>query len=319
VKALNMAVVFKQLAAAARAFGSDTRGVILPYVTVMLVVIVGIAVLALDGARGMSLQTQLQNAADAFALAGAAELDGTSSAITRATNAINNTVTNTTLPGMGNQTVQLASAPLFLSSLPADTVDPIPGANYTTDPAKARFVEVKVQPTSLQNILPASFFGGSNTLIAAAQAVAGRGDEVICGIPPLFMCNPYETAGMTDEQATDALRTSIANPVEHRRQWKLGTNKSGPGQFGWLVPPDGNMGASNLSNWIAQTRPSACYKKSSVDLNTGQKTSVYDGFNVRFDLYKGSLNYDPAHAPGVNVRKGYIPGGGPISGAEQIT
>jgi len=117
VKALNMAVVFKQLAAAARAFGGDSRGVILPYVAIMLVVIVGIAVLALDGARGMSLQTQLQHAADALALTGAAELDGTSSAITRATNAIanNNTVINTTLPGMGNQTVQLASAPLFLS------------------------------------------------------------------------------------------------------------------------------------------------------------------------------------------------------------
>jgi hypothetical protein len=41
----------------------------------MLVVIVGISVLALDGARYMSLQTELQNRADALALAGAAELD----------------------------------------------------------------------------------------------------------------------------------------------------------------------------------------------------------------------------------------------------
>ena len=59
----------------AKALGDDTRGMILPYVTVMLVVIVGVAVLALDGARYMSLQTQLQNGADALALAGAAELD----------------------------------------------------------------------------------------------------------------------------------------------------------------------------------------------------------------------------------------------------
>src|SRR5262245_1809279 len=71
---------------------ADTSGVILPYVTVMLVVIVGVSVLAIDGARVMSLQTQLQRSADAFALAGAAELDQGSSSITRATNAINNTV-----------------------------------------------------------------------------------------------------------------------------------------------------------------------------------------------------------------------------------
>ena len=37
-----------------RGFWNDTSGVILPYVTVMLVVIVGLSVLALDGARLMS-------------------------------------------------------------------------------------------------------------------------------------------------------------------------------------------------------------------------------------------------------------------------
>jgi Flp pilus assembly protein TadG len=59
-----------RIARNARLFWDDTRGVILPYVTIMLVVVVGVAVLALDGARFMSLQTQLQNGADALALAG---------------------------------------------------------------------------------------------------------------------------------------------------------------------------------------------------------------------------------------------------------
>ena len=48
-----------------KAFWDDTNGIILPYVTVMLVVIIGVSVLALDGARYMYLQTQLQNGADA--------------------------------------------------------------------------------------------------------------------------------------------------------------------------------------------------------------------------------------------------------------
>src|SRR6202011_5997317 len=77
-----------------KAFWYDTHGVILPYVTIMLVVIVGVSVLALDGSRYMSLQTQLQNGADALALAGAAALDRTPTAIERATNAINILITN---------------------------------------------------------------------------------------------------------------------------------------------------------------------------------------------------------------------------------
>src|ERR1700733_980633 len=84
-----------------KAFWGDTDGVILPYVTMMLVVIVGVSVLALDGSRYMSLQTQLQNGADALALAGAAELDRTPTAIERATKAVDNLITNSSLFGSG--------------------------------------------------------------------------------------------------------------------------------------------------------------------------------------------------------------------------
>jgi Flp pilus assembly protein TadG len=78
----------------AAAFWNDTNGVILPYVTMMLVVIIGLCVLALDGARYMNLQSQLQNGADALALAGAAELDRLPDSQIRAVAAINNLVTN---------------------------------------------------------------------------------------------------------------------------------------------------------------------------------------------------------------------------------
>src|SRR6266480_7616489 len=80
----------------AKALWNDTSGIILPYVTMMLVVIVGLSVLALDGARLMSLQTQLQNGADALALAGAAELDRLPDARTRAVMAIDRLLANRT-------------------------------------------------------------------------------------------------------------------------------------------------------------------------------------------------------------------------------
>src|SRR5215475_4567359 len=98
----------------ARAFWNDTSGVILPYLTLMLVVIVGLSVLALDGARLMSLQTQLQNGADALALAGAAELDRLPDAETRARTAIERLLTNSTLFGTGaDRRVQVASIQFY--------------------------------------------------------------------------------------------------------------------------------------------------------------------------------------------------------------
>src|SRR6267154_1067570 len=89
----------RKIARFAKTFWSDTSGIILPYVTLMLVAIVGMAVLAIDGARFMSLQTQLQNGADALALAGAAELDRLPDAEDRALHAIRRLLTNSTLFG----------------------------------------------------------------------------------------------------------------------------------------------------------------------------------------------------------------------------
>src|SRR5258708_40275464 len=86
-----------KIGASAAVFWRDTSGIILPYVTLMLVVIIGLAVLALDGARYMSLQTQLQNAADALALAAAAELDRLPDAQARASAALRNPLSNSPL------------------------------------------------------------------------------------------------------------------------------------------------------------------------------------------------------------------------------
>ena len=103
----------------ARAFWRDEDGIILPYVTVLLVVIVGVAVLAIDGARLMSLQTQLQAGADALALAGAAELDRLPDAETRAMNAMNTLLANSTMFGTGaSRNVQISHIE-FYSRLPA--------------------------------------------------------------------------------------------------------------------------------------------------------------------------------------------------------
>jgi Putative Flp pilus-assembly TadE/G-like len=290
----------------------DTDGIILPYVTLMLVVIIGVSVLAIDGARYMELQTQLQNGADALALAAAAELDRTPTAIQRAMNAI------TKFGSWSNRNVKVADIK-FLSSLPVRDSDPITLANLTNDPTRAAFVEVTVKPISMQTILPASIFGGSNVLTAGAQAVAGF-DEVECNFTPIFVCNPFETHGMTYAQATQALVEASNNPQSQRRLIRLtkaqNTSQAfAPGNFGYVVPTTGSLpgdlcgppAGAGIGQALAASQPPICLKMSGVDLQRGDDQVAMDGLNTRFDIYaNGFQACKENYVSDVNVRKGFI-------------
>jgi Flp pilus assembly protein TadG len=304
--------VFKKGTRFARAFWNDTSGVILPYVTVMLVVIVGLSVLALDGARLVSLQTQLQNGADALALAGAAELDRLPDAETRARTAIERLLNNSTLFGSRPTRSIAVSNIKFYSRLPAKDASPMSAGTLATGPGNARFVSVTVRPVALPTILPAAFFGGANTVTTAASAVAGF-DQVICGITPIYVCNPYETAGMTYDQATEALQHAAANPADQGRLLRLrqydGNAPYAAEDYGFLTSPTLGRDEMSLLDSLAVVRPAACFMQRGVNFRPGLVRSVREAFNVRFDIYEGSMSekYDDSnYRPAQNVRKGYV-------------
>ncbi len=294
-----------------KAFWSDTDGIILPYVTVMLVVIIGVSVLALDGARYMYLQTELQNGADALALAAAAELDRTPTAIARALNAIAKF-------GSTNRNVKVADTK-FLSSLPIHDSDPILPAHLTSDPTRAAFVEVAVEPITMQTILPASIFGGSNVVRAGAQAVAGF-DQVVCNFTPIFVCNPFETQGMSYSEATQALVNASNDPAGQPRLIRLAGTQNlgrafGPGNFGYLAPTTGSLPieacgppiGGGIGQAVAASRPTTCLKLSGVDIQPGNDQAAMDGLNTRFDIYaSGFQSCKDNYVADVNVRKGYV-------------
>jgi putative Flp pilus-assembly TadE/G-like protein len=310
--------VAAKTAQSTKAFWDDTGGAILPYVTLMLVAIVGASVLALDGSRYLSLQTQLQNATDALALAGAAELDRTPTAIERATRAINRLITNSSLFGGGSDRNVRVARINFLRSLPPRDSAPILPGNRTNDPTQAAFVEVTAEPIGLRTILPASFFGGSNVLSVGAQAVAGF-DQVVCDFTPIFICNPFETRGMTYRQATEALVSASNDSAGPRKLIRLaGTQEKigayGPGDFGYLAPTTGFLpehacgpvGGAGIGQAMAASRPPICLRLSGVDLQPGDDRVALDGLNTRFDIYANG--YEPCktnYVADANVRKGY--------------
>jgi hypothetical protein len=327
--------VAAKIAQSIKAFWDDTDGVILPYVTLMLVVIVGVSVLALDGSRYMSLQTQLQNGADALALAGAAELDRTPTAIERATKAIgfrceadsptcdpieggHRLITNSSLFGSGSDRNVRVARINFLRSLPPRDSDPILPGHRTSDPTQAAFVEVTAEPIALRTILPASFFGGSNVLTVGAQAVAGF-DQVVCDFTPIFICNPFETGGMTYGEATEALVSASNNRTAQRKLIRLTATQEkigafGRGDFGYLTPTTGSLPAhacgpitgAGIGQALAASRPPTCLRLSGVDLQPANDQAAMDGLNTRFDIYANGFESCKAnYVADANVRKGY--------------
>jgi hypothetical protein len=287
----------------------------------MLVVIVGVSVLALDAARYMSLQTQLQNGADALAIAGAAELDRLPDAETRSVNAINTLLSNSSLFGAGAEKTVRAASVQFYSRLPPTDDRPLSAGVVAADPTQARFVSIAVRPVTLTTILPATFFGGTNRMTTGASAVAGF-DQVVCEAAPIFVCNPYEVAGMMYEQASGALQAAAADPAARRRlmrlrQYHRGGDRYQAGDYGFLSAA--NLGATSIDliAAIASARPTACFSQNSIRLRPGFEPSVREGINVRFDIYDGAMaaaRNDSNYRPSENVRKGFVGGGAGSAG-----
>ena len=294
-----------------RRLARDEGGAALIYVSIALTVFMGFAALVIDGGRLFTLDTELQSAADAIALAGAAELDGNADAQTRAAAAMNNLVQNADT--FGNDPTAIVGATeytaRFLSALPDDD-QPLSGATVAATQPEARFVEVTVNERQVDSMF-ATAIGGDDTAAAEAVAVAGF-TSAVCKFTPLFICNPYE--GTDDSLAYFTSRVESAE--ERRRIIALKKSGSGasyfPGNFGFLES-DFGPGANELKESLASVDPGSCFRQDGVETQTGSVNSVRHAINTRFDMYEGNFNSKKNNAsfrPAENVTKGYLPTGG---------
>jgi Flp pilus assembly protein TadG len=316
------------LLAGLRTLLRDERGVAAVYIGLSSVLIFGATALAFDIGRVMSLQTELQSAADAAALAGAAELDGQTNAISRAKAAAGcpnggNTVqgafgTNSqTFATDGNGTSVSVVFCTFFSSLTSPDPPLLPpnnsalGGNSTTTDSQAAFIKVVVQQRSLANAF-ITMVGGPQIASTTAVATAGF-SQTICQTLPLMICNPDETAG----------NTNFSPPTGEELVVKPGPgNAWAPGNYGFTSAPpgakkvcgfNGNNGSNDLSILLAQDQPIGCLS-TTLNTRTGVPLNMSVALNVRFDLYQvpgNSVNKtDSCFAPAPDVTKGWLPGTG---------
>jgi len=251
------------------------RGAVAIIVGLTMVVLVGFAGLALDGGRLYVNKTELQNAADACALAASQELSG-APAIPAGnfTQAHNAGVTVATRNRVGFQagTVDAQNVTIqFGTSLSS-------GAWLTaaSNPSAASaYVRCTIRETGITPWFMQVLGFGDQTVSALATATLAR-SETNCIAIPLAMCSagPAPTYGLTPGQ------------------WYNGGFSNGEsltGSFNWVdfSPPAG--GASEIRNLLMGTGACTVSVGSQVG-NPGAIQSIRNAWNTRFGIYHPSIN-----------------------------
>jgi Flp pilus assembly protein TadG len=247
----------------------DEDGNVAIYFAILLPVTMGMIGLVIDGGAFFHLNNDLQELADAAAVAGAAELDGANDAITRATDRAANLLSNDPhWSNVARSGVQIIMPPTFYSSLNPDT--------RTLLPAQAKFIEV----TTVTRERAVSFLaavGATANAQTSASAVAGS-SYVACNVQPLMICNPWE-------EQPDPVFEHHVSPGMIFQLLQEGGNSFAPGDFGLLDPAGAsNSSANEIRNLLSEQVPNFCYVNN-VSPRTGQVTNkVLDGINVRFNI-----------------------------------
>lgn len=283
----------------------DQRGATAIQVALGMGVMFGAGGLAIDLGRAMHLQTEMQQAADAAALAGAAELDGGDDARQRARTAATGALGSSNIQTFATDAegaLVAVSQVTFLSQLDPD----MPATSDT----EARFIQVQVSPRESVPMLIPVLSGDDAPLRIGARATAGF-TRVACNIPPLMVCNPQEPAGAAGETPFDSFPGQQilikSHSGGHGGQWA-------PGTFGLLDTPDGSQSAQQLAIWMARGSSPGCYS-TRLSIRPGQADAVRTALNTRFDMYENpffggnSDKRNPDYRPAVNVTKGLDNGG----------
>ncbi|WP_411290906.1 pilus assembly protein TadG-related protein [Sphingorhabdus sp.] len=232
----------------------DESAAVAATVALSLFGLIAVGGIAFDYARMVTLDTELQNAADQAALAGVTQLDGLSGARARATTAAQTLVANKTRlsnDGGGSAVVVPTASISFFTDTGAAGTD-------TT----ATRVKVSVTPRSVNYALtPITGLLSSPNL--GASALAGI-QSAVCNVPPLYM-------------AIDP--TAEARPLNPGVGVLL-LNEEGSSRFGYLDAGGGGSDLKAALAWNDQT--GLCQRVGGVTVKSGVNASVEKGFNTRF-------------------------------------
>lgn len=282
------------------------RGSILAVSAVSMVALLLAVGLSLDIGHFYSVAAELQNAADAAALAGASALNSGPSGITlavdRAVIEMNKFEFNKTGVTIGRTDVRFA----------VNLADFDNGAGMSeataADPANAptvRFVQVTIPPKAVGVYFAVSVLG--NTVNISKRAVAGQsvGLNYFCNIAPLSV--------VQDDSVQNPVPLNVNPECPNKIKYTPGCTYTVRLQSGNFVSPGnyqildlgidvGCGGACEVRRLLARGSQNCYSPEDTFDTKPGVSAGpVAQGLNVRFDVYQGG-NLTPAqHPPDKNV------------------
>lgn len=305
----------RQSLPALRRFGADRSGAVLVLWGMFLGVAFGFLALAVDFGRIAGTQSELQSFADQVALAAAAELDGRSDAITRATAAADRLITDRQTFARGDLALSGAAdyTLAFLSTLPAD--DSAAETATTTDARSARYVRVTVDEATVPTpfaAIAAAIAGRAarDSGTVGATATAGSASYA-CDVTPLMFCVPDGTWRADANRGTQIMLRAGGQGAA----W-------GPGNFGFLdttslpvdsAGPCAGLNGAQLYRCLvgAERAITSCLRTDQgVSTQTGQRVGLAEAFNTRFDIFTGNMQHyrsDAAYRPAPNTVQGTLP------------
>ncbi len=269
------------------------QGAVIVTVAMMLLFLLGFTGIALDFGRLFIVKTELQTAMDSCALAAAQELDGSSSAITRAT-AAGRTAGNLNNFNFQTSPVGLVDADVQFN----DTLDGV--YDRVISPANARYVQCRQLKSGIAPWLLKAFtaFSGESGY-AASKGVEAAGTATLASaqtncLMPVAMC-----------KRPTSERTSAAPWGYVRGDWVEGVTNDTKnseiselsGQFKWIDLGDNDAGGTRgIKDLLAGTDqcnlPGTSTLISEASGKPGKSNGAVAAWNTRFGIYTAS--YDAA-------------------------
>jgi Flp pilus assembly protein TadG len=262
------------------------EGAVIVTVALSLFLLLGFIGLALDFSRLFIIKTELQTALDSCALAAAAELDGTTTATTRARNAgkaagnMNNVAFQSATAGIVDGEVTFSDT---LNGTYSTTFDPL-----TAKYAKCSHVKSDIAPWMFQflKLVTGNTAYAANQVVGS-QAVATRApSQSTCAIPvAIYPKGTGTNFGFTPGEWIPTLYDGTGT----------GTSDTTPGHFGW-ANLDGTARAKSTKDELAGT--GVCNLSVGTTSTPGAKFAAALYWNARFGLYKnGAGNPDINSSP----------------------
>lgn len=257
------------------------RGVVVIIVAMCLVAMVGMVGLALDLGQLFVAKTELQNSADACALAAAQELKGSVATQLQKAEAAGLAVAGMHKVGFQETAVGASNSTVSVTFSPSNASGSFVGGSGLAGPAALamRYARCDVSKTAIKtffiqvmNALPGVSIGDQSV---SAMAVATlQPSQMTCALP-VAICS----SDLAGKSVGDWLQAAIGPPGGQ------GLN----GNFKWVdfTPPGG--GASELSNLITGEGACSLPVVGSEVGQPGNISSIAAAYNSRFGIYQGSV------------------------------